>query len=60
MAELQREIEHHVAEEEGELMPQMRESLDQEALNELGRRLMWPSRPPRPGRIRRHQTQHQD
>ena len=39
MAELQREVEHHVAEEEGELMPQLREVVDQEALAELGQAL---------------------
>jgi hemerythrin superfamily protein len=39
MAELQKEIEHHVAEEESQLMPQMREAVDQEALDELGQAL---------------------
>jgi hemerythrin superfamily protein len=39
MAELQKEIEHHVAEEEGELMPQMRNAVDQKALDELGQAL---------------------
>jgi hemerythrin superfamily protein len=39
MAELQREIEHHVQEEENELMPKVREAVDQEALDELGQAL---------------------
>ncbi|MFY9808389.1 MAG: hemerythrin domain-containing protein [Pseudonocardiaceae bacterium] len=39
MAELQREIEHHVADEEGDLMPKMREAVDQQALDELGQAL---------------------
>ena len=34
--ELQREIKHHVQEEEGELMPKVREAVDQQALDELG------------------------
>ncbi|WP_199431960.1 hemerythrin domain-containing protein [Qaidamihabitans albus] len=36
MAELQREIEEHVQEEEGEMMPKLRDALDQQALDELG------------------------
>jgi hemerythrin superfamily protein len=36
MAELQQEIEHHVADEEGELMPKLRAAVDQQALDELG------------------------
>jgi hemerythrin superfamily protein len=39
MADLRREIEHHVAEEEGELLPRLRERLDRQALEELGREL---------------------
>lgn len=39
MEELQREIEHHVREEEGELMPKLREAVDQQALDELGQAL---------------------
>jgi hemerythrin superfamily protein len=39
MAELQREIEHHVADEENDLMPKLREAVDQEALDELGKAL---------------------
>ncbi len=36
MAELQREIEQHVQEEEGELMPRLRAAVDAQALHELG------------------------
>lgn len=39
MEELQQEIEHHVREEEGELMPKLREAVDQQALDELGQAL---------------------
>jgi len=39
MGELQKEIEHHVQEEEGELMPKLRDAVDQEALDELGQAL---------------------
>lgn len=39
MAQLQREIAHHVAEEEQELMPQLRDAIDQQALDELGEAL---------------------
>lgn len=36
MAELQREIEHHVREEETDLMPKLRAAVDEQALEELG------------------------
>ncbi|MGI5347897.1 hemerythrin domain-containing protein [Streptomyces sp. CA-250714] len=39
MAELQREIEEHVAEEEGLMFPKLRAALDQQTLDELGRSL---------------------
>jgi hemerythrin superfamily protein len=39
MAELQREIEHHVADEEGGLMPKVRKAVDEQALDELGQAL---------------------
>lgn len=39
MAELQREIEHHVADEEGDLMPKVRKAVDEQALDELGQAL---------------------
>jgi hemerythrin superfamily protein len=39
MADLRREIEQHVAEEEGELMPRLRAALDQQTLDDLGRKL---------------------
>ncbi|MDQ3886452.1 MAG: hemerythrin domain-containing protein [Actinomycetota bacterium] len=39
MADLQREIEHHVQEEEGDLMPKLRGAVDEQALNELGQAL---------------------
>jgi hemerythrin superfamily protein len=39
MADLQREVEHHVAEEEGDFMPKMRAAVDEQALNELGEAL---------------------
>jgi len=39
VGELQGEIEHHVAEEEGEFFPAFRGGLDQEALDELGSQL---------------------
>lgn len=39
MAELQREIEHHVQEEEGEMLPKLRDAVDQQALDELGQAL---------------------
>lgn len=38
-AQLQAEIEHHVAEEEGEMMPKLRDAVDQQALDELGEAL---------------------
>jgi hemerythrin-like domain-containing protein len=39
MADLQREIEHHVQEEEGVLMPKLRAVVDEQALQELGQEL---------------------
>ncbi len=39
MAELQREIEQHVQEEEGEMLPKLRDAVDQQALDELGETL---------------------
>jgi hemerythrin superfamily protein len=39
MAELRREIEHHVADEEGDLMPKVRKAVDEQALDELGQAL---------------------
>ncbi|MEV6793250.1 hemerythrin domain-containing protein [Streptomyces sp. NPDC051320] len=39
VADLQREIEEHVREEEGELLPQLRDAVDQQALDELGHEL---------------------
>lgn len=39
VGELQREIAEHVAEEEGEFLPALRNAVDQEALNELGEQL---------------------
>ncbi|MFV2173938.1 hemerythrin domain-containing protein [Actinomadura sp. LOL_016] len=36
---LRRDVEEHVREEEGELMPRLREATDEEALRELGRTL---------------------
>jgi hemerythrin superfamily protein len=39
IAELQREVEQHVQEEEGVLMPQLRKALDEQALAELGQEL---------------------
>ncbi len=39
MADLQREIEQHVQEEEGEMLPKLREAVDQQALDELGQAL---------------------
>jgi hypothetical protein len=36
MAQLQREIEHHVREEETDLMPKLRAAVDEQALEELG------------------------
>lgn len=39
MAELQREIEHHVQEEEGEMLPKLRDAVDEQALDELGQAL---------------------
>jgi hemerythrin superfamily protein len=37
MAELQRDVEQHVREEEGELLPRLREAVDAQTLDELGR-----------------------
>ncbi|WP_114452867.1 hemerythrin domain-containing protein [Halopolyspora algeriensis] len=39
LAELQTEIEQHVAEEEGEMLPRLRDAVDQQALDELGEAL---------------------
>lgn len=39
MADLQREVEHHVQEEEGEMMPKLRAAVDEQALTELGEAL---------------------
>ncbi|MBV9142719.1 MAG: hemerythrin domain-containing protein [Pseudonocardiales bacterium] len=39
MAELQQEIEHHVQEEESDLMPRLRAAVDQQTLDELGQAL---------------------
>lgn len=39
MADLQKEIDKHVQEEEGVLFPKLRDALDQEALDELGQAL---------------------
>ncbi|MEU7164020.1 hemerythrin domain-containing protein [Streptomyces morookaense] len=39
MAELQQEVEHHVREEEGELLPRLREALEPEDLADMGREL---------------------
>jgi hemerythrin superfamily protein len=39
MADLQREVEAHVQEEEGELMPRLRGVCDEQALQELGQEL---------------------
>jgi hemerythrin superfamily protein len=39
VAELQREVEHHVEEEEGRFMPALRGAVDEEALTELGHQL---------------------
>jgi hemerythrin superfamily protein len=39
MADLQREIDHHVQEEEGVLFPELRKVLDEQALQELGQEL---------------------
>jgi hemerythrin superfamily protein len=39
IADLQREIEQHVHEEEGDLMPKLRAVLDEQALRELGEEL---------------------
>jgi hemerythrin superfamily protein len=39
MGQLQREIEHHVQEEEGELMPKLRAAVDEQALRELAQEL---------------------
>jgi hypothetical protein len=39
VAELQREIEHHVHEEEAQFMPKLRAAVDDEALAGLGRQL---------------------
>lgn len=39
LADLEREIAEHIREEEGELFPQLREALDQRALDELGEAL---------------------
>ncbi|MGP3975733.1 hemerythrin domain-containing protein [Streptomyces sp. 8N114] len=39
MAELQREVEEHVAEEEGLMLPKLRAALDQQTLDELAREL---------------------
>lgn len=39
MAELEREITDHVREEEGDLLPKLRDILDQQALDELGQAL---------------------
>jgi hemerythrin superfamily protein len=50
MAELMREVRHHVEEEEGEIFPKIREALDDERLDTMGTalvgaRAMVPSRP---------------
>lgn len=39
MADLQREVEHHVQEEEGVFMPKLRAAVDEQALTELGEAL---------------------
>jgi hemerythrin superfamily protein len=39
MADLQRQVEHHVQEEEGDFMPKMRAAVDEQALDELGEAL---------------------
>lgn len=39
VAGLQKEIEHHIAEEEGQFMPALRGAVDQQALDELGQQL---------------------
>jgi hypothetical protein len=39
VGELQREIEHHVAEEEGRFFPALRAAIDDQALAELGAQL---------------------
>ncbi|MFK4150072.1 hemerythrin domain-containing protein [Streptomyces sp. NPDC004065] len=39
MAQLRREVDEHVREEEGELMPQLRAHVSQQDLDELGRQL---------------------
>jgi hypothetical protein len=39
MAELQREVEEHVREEEGALMPKLRKVIDEQARAELGQKL---------------------
>jgi hemerythrin superfamily protein len=39
IADLQREIEQHVQEEEGDLMPKLRAALDEQTLTELGEEL---------------------
>ncbi len=39
MEELQREVEHHVQDEEGDLMPKLRGAVDEQALKELGQAL---------------------
>ncbi|GAA0354751.1 hypothetical protein GCM10010151_50340 [Actinoallomurus spadix] len=39
VAELRREVEHHVQEEEGEFFPRLREALGPEALGDLGEQL---------------------
>jgi hemerythrin superfamily protein len=39
MADLHREVEHHVQEEEGTFLPKLREAVDEQALQELGQAL---------------------
>jgi hemerythrin superfamily protein len=39
VADLQRELEEHVQEEEGQFMPTLRDAVDQQALDELGEHL---------------------
>lgn len=39
MEELRRELEHHIAEEEGSLLPKLREALDEQTLDNLGQAL---------------------
>ena len=62
MAELQREVEEHVAEEEGLMFPKLRAALDQRTLDELARELKKAKRTapraasarPRPAACSRH------